>query len=82
MSQKDKRLARAKANPKGLRFEELLQLYQDWGFVVEPSGRGSHYKAQLPGTPVRTRVLTRSNPVKGIYVRQAVEAIEEAQALS
>ena len=82
MSQKQKRLARARENPRGLRFEELLQLYRDWGFVVEPSGRGSHYKAELPGTPVRTRILTRSNPVKSIYVRQAVEAIDEAQALS
>ncbi len=79
MSQRDKRLEKATNNPKDLSFDELCQIYVDWGFTVE-GGKGSHFVAKPPhGTPVRSRTFPRGNPMKRWYVEAALEAIEELQ---
>ena len=80
MPPRDRRLQKARQNPKSLSFREIRLLYEDHGFSVRSGGKGSHYIAALPGTPI-TRTFPRRNPMKSTYVRQALNAIEEAHAL-
>lgn len=79
MSQREKRLQKARQNPKDVSFDELCQIYRDHGFIVESGGKGSHYIAKFPGLYPRT--FPRTNPVKKYYVLKALEAIEELNAL-
>ncbi len=79
MPPRDRRLQRARNNPLKVRFEDLCRIYEDHGFTIR-SGRGSHYIATLPNTPIR-RTFPRQNPMKRVYVVAALNAIEEAQAL-
>ncbi len=75
-SKTSKRLAKAKRNPRDIRFDELLALYREFGFAIR-EGKGSHYVVSRRSI---IRTLKRSDPVKPEYVKQAVEAIEESLA--
>ena len=75
MPPNERRLRRARQNPKNVRFSELVRIYEDHGFTVRP-GRGSHYVAKLPGTPIR-EVIPRQNPMKPRYVKKALDIIDE-----
>jgi predicted RNA binding protein YcfA (HicA-like mRNA interferase family) len=72
----DKRLQKAKNNPKGWRFEELKSLYEAFGFEVR-SGKGSHHVAVHPKLKPRPTVIKHSGELPPEYVKQAVELIEE-----
>ena len=80
MAKRDKRLEKARRNPKGFSFDELCQLYKDHGFTVRQA-KGSHAVAFVPGNPISPRTFPRSNPMKAVYVREAIDAIEELQTL-
>ena len=71
----ERRLQRARQNPKNVRFNELVRIYEDHGFTVRP-GRGSHYVAYHPSSP-RNISFPRQNPMKPNYVRDALKAIDE-----
>lgn len=80
MPPKERRLQKARQNPKSLSFRELRLLYEDHGFSVRSGGKGSHYIATLRGAPIN-RTFPRRNPMGAVYVREALNAIEEARAL-
>ena len=75
MPPNERRLRRARQNPKNVRFNELVRIYEDHGFIVRP-GRGSHYVAKLPGTRIR-ETIPRQNPMKPRYVKKALDIIDE-----
>jgi predicted RNA binding protein YcfA (HicA-like mRNA interferase family) len=72
----DKRLERARNNPKGWRFEELKSLYEAFGFEVQ-SGKGSHHVARHPRLKARPTFVKHSGELPPEYVKQAVKLIEE-----
>ena len=76
MAKRDKRLEKARRNPKDLSFAELVQIYEDAGFVVRSGGKGSHWVAKKLGTAVPPETFVRSNPVKVVYIERALDAIE------
>ena len=80
MPPRDRRLQRARQNPKSVSFNDLCRIYEDHGFRIRSGGRGSHFIATLPNSSIR-RTFPRRNPMRRVYVAAAINAIEEAQAL-
>ena len=76
MAKADKRLQRARNNPKGWHFEELKSLYETFGFEVH-SAKGSHYIAKHPKLNTRPTFVKHSGELPPSYVRTAVQVIEE-----
>lgn len=76
MSKADKRLQRAKNNPRGWHFEDLRTLYETFGFSVR-TAKGSHYVASHPKVRRRPTFKYSSQELSAEYVKEAVEAIEE-----
>ena len=81
MPPKERRLRKARQNPKDVTFDELCRLYEDHGFSVQP-GKGSHYAARLPGTNIK-EIFPRParGPMRRPYVMKALNAIELGMAL-
>lgn len=80
MAKKDKRLQRAKNNPKGWHFDELKRLYEAFGFNVT-SAKGSHWVAKHPKIKTRPTFISHSAELPEYYVKDAVEVIEELLSL-
>lgn len=73
----EKLYAKIANNPKGVRFEELDKLLKKYGFQRrQPGGGSSHYTYWHPQLP---EILTvpYGRPVKAIYVKKAIAAIEK-----
>ncbi len=77
VSKRDKRLGRIEANPKAVSFSDLCSALEAWGFVIR-SGKGSHCVAahRPSGTTI---TMAKRNPMKRVYVENALEAIRESQ---
>ena len=75
MPPRERRIQRARENPKDVSFRDLYRIYEDHGFRVR-SGKGSHYVATFPDTRIRN-TFPRQNPMRRVYVIKALEAIEE-----
>lgn len=77
MSKREKRLQRLRQNPNNVSFEELRQVLEDHGFVLERSS-GSHRIFQLRvGDETILFVVPYRKPIKPIYVKDAVGLIDE-----
>ena len=70
----ERRLRRARQNPKNVRFNDLVRIYEDHGFIVR-TGKGSHCVAYHPGTGTR-EVFPHRNPMNQVYVHRALKAID------
>ena len=74
--QREKLLARIKRNPKNVRFDDLIKLYEMFGFKVIEPRRGSHYVCELD-----EYTISLPRPHKkhvGIrYVKMAILVFEE-----
>lgn len=80
MSKRKKRLQRIRQNPKNVSFEDLRQLLEDYGFVLQRSSGSHHsFKVQIKGEYILFVVPYR-RPVKSNYVRDALQLIEEIEA--
>lgn len=78
MPPRERRLQKARENPKDVAFSDLRKIYEDHGFMVRSGSK--HYVATYPGTRIRN-TFPRQNPMKRVYVRQALDAIDEVEAL-
>lgn len=66
-----------RSNPRDWRFQQLRNVLEHFGFVVrQPSGGGSHAIFSHPDLDFILSV-PRARPIKGIYVKQAVSAVDE-----
>lgn len=80
MSKRKKWLQRIRQNPKNVSFEDLRQLLEDYGFVLQRSSGSHHsFKVQIKGEYILFVVPYR-RPVKSNYVRDALQLIEEIEA--
>lgn len=75
MPPNERRLQRARQNSKNVRFNELVRILEDHGFIVRP-GKGSHYVAFHPNSP-RNMAFPRQNPMNRVYVRKVLDTIDE-----
>lgn len=63
-------------NPKDIKFEDLDKILKQYGFKCRQPGKGSsHYNYYHPKL---TDILTipHKRPIKAIYVKRAISAIE------
>lgn len=71
-------LAKAKANPKGLRFSEACALAESYGWMLARSTGGSHRVYKRPGAMGMIVVQEGENgKAKAYQIRQIVRLIEE-----
>ncbi len=75
MSKREKRLQRLRQSPNNVSFEELRQVLEDHGFVLERSS-GSHraFQAQI-GDETILFVVPYRKPIKPVYIKDAVALI-------
>lgn len=80
MSKADKRLEKARNNPRGWHFEELKKLYESFDFEVS-SAKGSHFVARHPKLKRRQTFIKHRGELPVVYVTDAIELIDELLAL-
>lgn len=79
MTKRQKRLQKLRDNPLVVRFEELQQVLESYGFELDHV-TGSHYIfRQQIGNVVLRVIIPFARPVKSRYVKQALLAIEQAE---
>ena len=74
-----KLLGRLKNSQRNVSYRELRSLLESYGFVLTRS-RGSHRVFGYPRSPIKLTVV-ESDEVRPVYVRTAIEKIEEAVSL-
>jgi predicted RNA binding protein YcfA (HicA-like mRNA interferase family) len=81
MSKREKRLQKIRQNPKNVSFDDLKLVLEDHGFWLDHA-TGSHhvFKVQVSDEE-RTLVVPFKQPVKSIYVKQALEMIDDLEML-
>ena len=81
MPPRERRLEKARQNPRNVRFEDLCKIYEDHGFIIR-SGKGSHYRAFIPGTEIsNTFPRPHGGHMRIQYVKTALNSIDEGRAL-
>jgi len=76
MSKREKRLQRLRQNPNNVIFEDLKSVLESEGFEHDHT-TGSHYIFRASaGAEVFTIVIPFARPVKPVYVRKALAAID------
>jgi predicted RNA binding protein YcfA (HicA-like mRNA interferase family) len=79
MTKREKRLQKLRQNPNNVSFDELRQVLEAEGFVLDHA-RGSHYIFRIEsGAEVLTVVIPFARPVKPVYVRQALTIIDQTR---
>jgi predicted RNA binding protein YcfA (HicA-like mRNA interferase family) len=74
VSKKEKLLQKILNNPQDVRFEELDALLKHFGFECRRV-RGDHFIYKRKG--YRPLPIPRKKPVRSIYVKQALDLIED-----
>jgi predicted RNA binding protein YcfA (HicA-like mRNA interferase family) len=75
MSKRAKRLQKIRQNPRNVSFADLKQVLLDFGVVLNHS-TGSHHIFEIADTET-IFVVPYRNPVKIIYVKKALELIDQ-----
>ena len=78
MSEKrrDKLFAKIKENPKHVTFDELMRLFEMFGFEIKEPRGGSHYKIRLNEYKL-TMPRPHGKHVDDVYVKRAISVFEE-----
>jgi predicted RNA binding protein YcfA (HicA-like mRNA interferase family) len=77
MAKRDKRLQKLRRNPKAVSLDELRTVLEDYGFSLDRIVGSHHvFRAEI-GERVWKLVSPSNKPIKIIYVKQALEAIDE-----
>ena len=72
----DKLLERARSSPANLRFEEVCDLAECYGFVFARQAGSSHRIYKRPKWPKVMNFQNRNGKAKAYQVRQLLEAID------
>ena len=80
MSKREKRLEKARNNPKNVTFEELVTLLESYGFQ-KAHGEGSHvtYWYNQDELALRITIVYRRPHVKPAYVEEVIEKIDRVK---
>ena len=77
MPRRDKRLEKARRNPRVVDWKALLQILVDAGCQIKPASKHL-YIAKYPGILERI-IIPQQNPLREVYVKQAFAFIEDIQ---
>jgi predicted RNA binding protein YcfA (HicA-like mRNA interferase family) len=75
MGREEKLLDKLRNNPKNVRFEELDNLLQSYGFECRKPKRGTHYVYKHKRGASIT--VPYAKPMKSTYVKKVIALIEE-----
>ena len=80
MSKREKRLEKLRQSQNNVSMQELSQVLDDFGFEIEHSPNGSHYKFEYnkAGLVIRLIIPFR-RPIKPYYVKDAIKAIDQVK---
>ena len=78
MDKCDKLLDKARRSQHNLRFAELCQLAECYGFTFQRQ-QGSHHIYKRPGYPLALTFPECTGKVKAAYVKLLLDAIEELE---
>jgi predicted RNA binding protein YcfA (HicA-like mRNA interferase family) len=77
MTKRDKRLERLRQSPKNVSLDTLKQVLEAYGFWLDRIVGSHHvFRAQV-GTKTWRLTIPYNKPIKIIYVKQTLEAIEQ-----
>ena len=79
MASREKRLEAIRAHPKQVRFAALRSALVAYGFSVRP-GKGDHWSFTHPLLPLPVGVDPRRPFILRVYVKNALQAIDEVRA--
>ncbi len=80
MSKRQKRLERLRQNPNNVTLADLRRVLEDYGFVYRQTV-GSHYTFSVSiGGTTKLLVVPFRRPVKAIYIKKALELIDQVIA--
>lgn len=82
MAKRDKRLQKLRQNPKNVSLEELRQVLESYGFYLDRIVCSHHVFRAEVGEHVWKLVIPFQKPIKIVYVKQAIEAIDEISSIS
>lgn len=77
MTRLNKIFNRIVSNPKDVDFEELDKLLKQYGFKCRQPGKGSSHYIYYHQKLQEALSIPKARPVKAVYVRQAIAAIEK-----
>jgi RNA recognition motif-containing protein len=75
----DKLIAHIINNPKNVNFDELDKVLKHYGFNCRQSGGGSSHYVYFHSRLQDILTIPKNRPIKAIYVKKAVEAIEQLE---
>jgi hypothetical protein len=80
VNERERLFAKVAEGPKGVRFEVLVKLMELWGFSTRynSKGDGAIFRHSAYGVMI-TAAKPHHGPVKAVYVRACLNAIEEVQ---
>ncbi len=77
MARRDKRLQKLRQNPKNVSLDDLRQVLEDYGFWLDRIVGSHHvFRAEIDQR-VWKLTIPFNKPIKIIYVKQALAAIDE-----
>jgi predicted RNA binding protein YcfA (HicA-like mRNA interferase family) len=77
MTKREKRLQKLRQNPKDVSFDELRQVLESEGFYLDHTSGSHHVFRAVVANEVFKVVVPFARPVKPIYVKQVVDAIDK-----
>lgn len=81
MAKKQKRLERLRQNPKNVTFEELRQVMEDYGFLLDrASGSHFNFRAEVSDQVWKITIPFKKPYVKEHYVKEVLKAVDEIRA--
>lgn len=81
LSKREKRLQKIRQNPKNVSLEDLAKLLEDYGFWLDHVTGSHHIFRAEHGNSVWKLTIPYQKPIKIVYVRQALTAIDEIRQL-
>ncbi len=81
MAKRDERPQRLRQNPRNVSLDELRQVLEDYGFWLDRIVGSHHIFRAEVGGQVWKVVIPFNKPIKIIYVKQALQAIDEINQL-
>ena len=80
MTKREKRLEKLRQSQNNVSMQELSQVLDDFGFEIEHSPNGSHYKFEYNKSGFVIRVIIPfCRPIKPYYVKDAIKAIDRVK---
>lgn len=81
MTKREKRLQKLRQNPRNVLFDELRQILEDHGFILARVTGSHHIFVAEIGGHVWKLTIPFHKPIKTTYVRTALNAIDEINAV-